>query len=520
MKKAMGSKLTLVMSIIMLITISMALVGCSDSTKESTTKESTAKDSTTKDSTTKDSTTKDSTSDDNSKSDVKIKIVMDNNSPDKYEELFNNISDDLGIEIELLIAPGNYEQFLQTQLQSSEKPDLFKVNTQDLTGFVHDGMTTDLNAYFNGEWKETIGTEDWDKLTKGPFDQRRREVNNATIQTNDQSAPLWAIPFDAGCQSFGVNRGIIEGTPALNDKINGLVDSGTIPCKPWEVGEEGQIASYTHSEFVALLKGIQEVIDEGNLTGVSENLKYAFAGVDALKLMTYSAGGSFLNSNHDTVTLTDDAVVNVAYFVKNGINEGYIDSTQDGGESWNNWVSGNYVVNGNTGTWEYGTYFENNMTISMIPIPVPDNVDRAKWVSGQTGSSMILRNGSPNEDMAAKVMCEFISRSSEEFQLANALNMPLYDDTWNKYINKNDENDGGYFPYDVSTKSVFNKVISGTNGQVQETYYTVGRNWWSTFMMNYSNIFSLDKNIVTREDVSNWLSGQQSEIQALLEQGK
>jgi ABC-type glycerol-3-phosphate transport system substrate-binding protein len=520
MKKAMGRKLTFVMSIIILMAISLYLVGCSNPAKDSSTKGSTTKDETTESDATKDDTTKDSTADDNSKRDIKIKIVMDNNSTEKYEELFKNIGDELGIEIELAVAPGNYEQFLQTQLQSSEKPDLFKVNTQDLTGFVDDGMTTDLNTYFNGTWKETLGTDDWNKLTKGPFDQRRREADNARLQTDDPSAPLWAIPFDAGCQSFGVNRGIIEGTPELTGKVDELIASGVIPCKPWEVGMEGQVETYTYTEFAGLLKGLQEVIDTGNLTGMAENLKYAFAGVDALKLMTYSSGGSFLNSNHDTVTLTDDAVVNVAYFIKNGINEGYIDSMQDGGEGWNNWVSGSYLVNGNTGTWEYGTYLENVMTISMLPIPVPDSADRSKWVSGQTGSSLILRNGSSNVDMAAKVMCEFISRSSEEFQLKNALNMPLYDDTWNDYINNNDENNGGFFPYDANTKTVFNKIISGAHGQVQETYYTLGRNWWSTFMTNYANMFSLDKNIVTQQDVIDWLDGQQSEIQTLLEQGK
>jgi ABC-type glycerol-3-phosphate transport system substrate-binding protein len=520
MKKALGKKLAFVISMVMIITICLTLGGCSNSTKDDTTKDSTTKDSTTKDNTTDGSTTVDNATNDNPKSDITIKIVMDNNSPDKYEELFKNIADDLGIKIDLAIAPGNYEQFLQTQLQSSEKPDLFKVNGQDLTSFVDDGMTTDLNTYFNGTWKETLGADDWGKLTKGPFDQCRREANNVTSQTDDQTAPLYAIPFDTGCQSFGINIGVIQGTPVLSDKVDELVSSKVIPCKPWEVGLEGQVEAYTYTEFAGLLKGFQEVIDAGNLTGAAETLKYAFQGNDAFKLMTYSAGGSFLNSSKDAVTLTDEAVANVAYFIKNGINEGYIDSMEDGSEGWNNWVSGNYLVDANTGTWEFGTYLENGMKVSMMPIPVPDNADRSKWVSGQTGSCMILRNGSSNADMAAKVMCEFISRSSEEFQLKNALNMPLYDDTWNDYINKNDENNGGFYPYDANCKTVFNEIISGAHGQVQETYYTVGRNWWTTFMTNYTSTFCLDKKIVTNEDVVGWLNEQQSEIQTLLEQGK
>ena len=79
-----------------------------------------------------------------------IKIVMDNTSTDQYTQLFQTIADELGITIDLVVAPGNYEQFLQTQLQSSEKPDLFKLNGQYLTSFVKDGLATDLNAYFTG----------------------------------------------------------------------------------------------------------------------------------------------------------------------------------------------------------------------------------------------------------------------------------------------------------------------------------------------------------------------------------
>jgi hypothetical protein len=235
--------------------------------------------------------------------------------------------------------------------------------------------------------------------------------------------------------------------------------------------------------------------------------------------MVYSAGGSFLSDDYSSVALSGKAVVDAAFFIKNGINAGYADSMQDGGEGWNNWVSGMYLVDANTGTWEYGTYLENGMDIPMMPIPVPDGADRARWTSGQTGSCMVLRDGSPNADAAARVMCEFISRESESFQLENAMNTPLYDDTWNDYINKNDGDNGGYFPYDANCKKTFNAIISGEHGQVQETYYTEGRTWWSTFMADYVNIFCLDSGIATREDVAEWLESKQSDIQALLDQG-
>ncbi len=515
MKKTWKKNVVLVVSVILLITMGLTLGGCSSSTNESPKNDSAGNDSSAAGSTVTDSSKSDSP-----KSDVKIKIVMDNNSTDKYTELFKRIGDKLGIQIELAVAPGNYEQFLQTQLQSSEKPDLFKLNGQYLTSFVKDGMTTDLNTYFNDSWKTALGADDWNKLTKGPFDQCRRESNNPIKQTDDPSAPLWAIPFDTGCQSFGINRGVIKGTPALSSKVDELVKNGVIPCMPWEVGMDGQVAAYTYSEFEGLLRGLQEVIKAGNLSGAAQNLKYAFQGNDAFKLMAYTAGGSFLNDNYDSATLTDEAVVNVAYFIKKGINEGYIDSMEDGGEGWNNWVSGMYLVDANTGTWEYGTYIENGMDVPMMPIPVPDGADRSKWVSGQTGSCMILRKDSPNTEMAAKVMCEFISRTSETYQLENAMNIPLYDDSWNDYINKNDANNGGFYPYDANCKKVFNAIISGAHGQVQETYYTVGRTWWSTFMTNYTNMFCLDPKLVTKQDVANWLKEQQPGIQALLAEGK
>lgn len=448
-----------------------------------------------------------------------VKIVMDNSMPDQYTELFKKIGDDLGINIELSVAPGNYEQFLQTQLQSSEKPDLFKLNGQALTGFVKDGMTTDLNSYFNDSWKKKLGADNWEKLTKGAFNQCRREADNVAKQTDDQNAPLWAIPFDTGCQSLGINRGIIEATPELAGRIDELVSGGAIPCKPWEVGMEGQAAAYTYSEFAVLLSGLQDVIKEGNLTGLAENLAYAFQGSDAFKLMTYSAGGAFLNEDNSTVTLTDDAVVNAAYFMKNGINEGYIDSMQDGGEGWNNWVSGKYLFSGNTGTWEYGTYLENESTISMMPVPVPDDADRNQWVGGQTGSSLILRKGSSNTELAAKVMCEFISRTSETYQLENAMNMPMYDDSWDDFISNNDPDNGGFYPYDSNCKSVYNAIISGDHGQVQETYYTLGRSWWSALMTDFTNIFCVDTAIVSKQDVADWLNKQQAGIQALLDEG-
>lgn len=497
-----------VISMILLVTIGLTLVGCGSAT------DGTPED----DGSVADNPSGETPDSGDASSDVTIKIVMDNNSPDQYEELFGSIAEDLGITIELAVAPGNYEQFLQTQLQSSEKPDLYKVNGQYLTSFVMDGLATDLNSYFNNEWKERIG-DDWDLLTKGTFDQCRRQPDDPTQKTDDQTAPLWAIPFDAGCQSFGINRGMITSVPVFRDKVDELVATGVIPCKPWEVGMDGQVAAYTHSEFEGLLRGLQEVIDAGNLSDGAENLKYAFQGNDAFKLLAYSAGGSFLNSDYDTVTLDDPAVVDAAYFIKKGINEGYIDSMQDGGEGWNNWVSGMYLVDANTGTWEYATYLENGMDVPMMPIPVPDGADRSQWISGQTGSSMVLRNGSENADMAAMVMCEFISRSSVDFQLENAMNMPLYDDIWDDFINNNDPDNGGYFPYDANCKSVFNAIISGEHGQVQETYFTVGRTWWTTFMTNYVNSFALDTSIVTREDVVGWLDAQQPEIQALLEQG-
>lgn len=506
MLKSWTKNVVVVISMILLIAMGAALVGCGGSN-----------DSATDDNAATDSPSVSPAAED-VQSDIKIKIVMDNNSPDQYEALFSRIADELGITIELAVAPGNYEEFLQTQLQSSEKPDLFKLNGQYLTGFVKDGLATDLNAYFSDAWKTQLGA-DWDLLTKGSFNQCRREADSPTKQTNDQAAPLWAIPFDTGCQSFGINRGVITGTPAFSDKVDELVSTGVIPCKPWEVGMDGQVAAYTYSEFAGLLKGLQEVINAGNLTGAAENLKYAFQGNDAFKLLTYSAGGSFLNSEHDTVTLDDPAVVNAAFFIKNGINEGYIDSMQDGGEGWNNWVSGMYLVDANTGTWEYATYLENGMDVPMMPIPVPDGADRTQWVSGQTGSCMVLRNGSENADMAAKVMGEFISRASVEYQLENAMNMPLYDDIWEGFISNNDPASGGYYPYDANCKSVFNAIISGAHGQVQETYFTVGRTWWSTFMTNYVNMFALDASLVTKEDVEGWLNTQQPEIQALLDQG-
>lgn len=448
-----------------------------------------------------------------------VKIVMDNTSPDQYAELFKTIGDELGITIEVAVAPGNYEQFLQTQLQSSEKPDLYKLNGQLLTGFVKDGMAADLNSYFNGSWKEKMGAEDFEKLIKGPFDLCRREAGDVTKQTDDQSSPLYAIPFDSGCQSFGVNRGMIMETPALSDKIDELTGSGTIPCKPWEVGMEGQVEAYTRSEFAALLAGLQEVIDGGSLTGAAENVAFAFQGPDIFKLMLYSAGGAFLSSDNKTVTITDELVADTAFFIKDGINKGYIDSMMDGGEGWNNWVSGKYLFSGNTGTWEYGTYLENNSDIAMMPIPVPDNADRAQWVSGQTGSCMILRKDSPNAELAAKVMCEFISRTSESYQLKNAMNMPLYSDSWDGYINNNDADNGGFYPYDANCKSVFNAIISGEHGQVQETYFTVGRTWWTTFMTDFANEFCADTSIVSKQDVSDWLAGKQPSIQTLLDEG-
>lgn len=448
-----------------------------------------------------------------------VKIVVDNTMPDQYAELFETIGKELGISIELAVAPGNYEQFLQTQLQSSEKPDLFKLNGQLLTGFAKDGIATDLNTFFNDKWKVEIGEQEWDKLSMGAFNQSRREANDVTKRTDDQNSPLWAIPFDTGCQSFGINRGIINSTPALTSKVDELISNAVIPCKPWEVGMEGQVPAYTYSEFAALLSGLQSVIAEGNLTGAAENLIYAFQGSDTLKLLTYSAGGSFLDSDYKVVTLTDEAVVNAAYFVKNGINEGYIDSMQDGGEGWNNWISGKYLVDANTGTWEYGTYLENGSDVTMMPIPVPDNADRDQWVSGQTGSCMILRKDSPNTELAAKVMCEFISRTSESYQLKNAMNMPLYDDSWDDFINNNDPDKGGYYPYDANTKNVFNAIISGEHGQVQETYYTVGRSWWTTFMTDFANVFGVDKSIVSEQDVADWLNKQQPGIQALLDAG-
>lgn len=505
MKDSLKKIFALVMSMILLIT--MCLTGCSGSSNT---------DKPNPDNT--DISKKNDDNADKDTKDIKIKIVMDNTSPDKYEELFKRIGDKLGITIELLVAPGNYEQFLQTQLQSSEKPDLFKLNGQYLTSFVKDGLATDLNTYFNGMWKDELGS-DWDKLTKGTFNQCRRAANDPTKRSSDPNDPLWAIPFDSGCQSFGVNRGMIEETPALKNKLEEMVSKGVIPCKPWEVGTEGQVEAYTYSEFEALLKGFQEVIDAGNLTGSAANLKYAFQGPDSLKLMAYSAGGSFLNSEYNKVTLTDEAIVNVAYFIKKGINEGYIDSMQDGNEGWNNWVSGMYVVDANCGTWEYATYKENGMDVPFMPIPVPDNADRNQWISGQTGSVMILNKNSANPDIAAKVMCEFISRDSETFQLKNAMNMPLYDDSWEKYFNNNDPDKGGYFPYDPNTKKIFKAIISGEHGQVQETYYTVGRTWWTEFMSYYVNMFCLDKNITSKEDVYNWLESQQQAIQTLLESG-
>ena len=281
---------------------------------------------------------------------------------------------------------------------------------------------------------------------------------------------------------------------------------------------DGQVEAYTYSEFAALLAGLQEVIDAGALTGPAENLKYALQGGDALKLLTYSAGGSFLNSSFDTVTLADDGVVQAAFFLKDGMNKGYIDPMSDGGEGWNNWVSGMYLFDANTGTWENGTYLENGMDVPMMPIPVPDGADRSKWVSGQTGSCMVLRSGSPNEETAARVMGAFLSRSSEAFQLENAMNVPMYDDSWDAYINQNDAGSGVY-PYDANCKNVYNRIISGKNGQVQETYYTVGRTWWNTFMTNYTNSFCLDGSIVTQEDVFNWMLVQQPQIQTLLEAG-
>lgn len=445
-----------------------------------------------------------------------IKIVMDNTSTDQYTQLFQTIADELGITIDLVVAPGNYEQFLQTQLQSSEKPDLFKLNGQYLTSFVKDGLATDLNAYFTGAWKTQL--EDWDLLTKGTFDQCRRAKDNPVQRSSDSTDPLWAIPFDSGCQSFGINRGAIQNTPTLSAKVEALVSSGAIPCKPWEVGMDGQVEAYTYSEFAALLEGLQEVIDAGGLAGPAENLKYALQGGDALKLLTYSAGGSFLNSSFDTVTLANDGVVQAAFFLKDGMNKGYIDPMSDGGEGWNNWVSGMYLFDANTGTWENGTYLENGMDVPMMPIPVPDGADRSKWVSGQTGSCMVLRSGSPNEETAARVMGAFLSRSSEAFQLENAMNVPMYDDSWDAYINENDAGSGVY-PYDANCKNVYNRIISGKNGQVQETYYTVGRTWWNTFMTNYTNSFCLDGSIVTQEDVFNWMLVQQPQIQALLEAG-
>ncbi len=515
MKKAWKKSVVFAVSMILLVTMSFTLGGCGGSANDNA-----ANGGSVNNSTVNDSSSKEGSNSESPKSDVKIKIVMDNNSPDKYAELFKSIGDKLGISIELTVAPGNYEQFLQTQLQSSEKPDLFKLNGQYLTSFVKDGLATDLNSYFSDAWKTELGADNWDKLTKGTFNQCRREANDPTKKTNDQTAPLWAIPFDSGCQCFGINRGVINNTPALSSKIDEMVKNGVIPCKPWEVGMDGQVAAYTYSEFSGLLKGLQEVINAGNLTGAAQNLKYAFQGNDAFKLMTYSAGGSFLNENSDKVTLTGDAVVNTAYFIKNGINEGYIDSMEDGGEGWNNWVSGMYLVDANTGTWEYGTYIENGMDVPMMPIPVPDGADRTKWVSGQTGSCMILRKGSSNEEMAAKVMCEFISRESEAYQLKNAMNIPLYDDSWNDYINKNDANNGGFYPYDANCKRVFNAIISGAHGRVQETYFTVGRTWWSTFMTNYTNIFCLDKKIITKQDVYDSLKAQQPELQTLLDEGK
>lgn len=507
MFKAWKRKAVSVVSIISLVCAS--LVGCGSSADENSAASSSGAGS---------SATESSQSD-GKEVGGKIKIVMDNNSTEKYEELFKRIGNELGVQIELSVAPGNYEQFLQTQLQSSEKPDLFKLNGQYLTSFAKDGLATDLNKYFNDSWKTKLGA-DWDKLTKGQFNQCRREENNITKQTNDQSAPLWAIPFDTGCQSFGINRGVIEGTPVFSSKIDELVKNKVIPCKPWEVGTSGQVEAYTYSEFAGLLKGMQEVINQGNLTGAAENIQYAFQGNDAFKLLTYSGKGSFLNAARDKVTLDDKAVIDAAFFIKNGINEGYIDSMQDGGEGWNNWISGKYLFDANTGTWEYGTYLENGMKVPMMPIPVPDGADRNQWVSGQTGSAMVLRKGTPNEALAAKVMCEFISKTSEAYQLENALNMPMYDDSWKNYIENNDENNGGFFPYDANCKSIFNAIISGAHGQVQETYFTVGRTWWSTFMTNYVTLFSVNKKIVTRDDVVNWLKGQQPEIQALLDQGK
>lgn len=507
MQKSWKKNVVIVVSMILLIAMGVTLVGCGGNNTDNSAGDNTVTDN-----------PGDSSAPDAADSDVTIKIVMDNNSPDQYEALFTRIADDLGITIELAVAPGNYEEFLQTQLQSSEKPDLFKLNGQYLTSFAKDGLATDLNPYFIDAWKTQLG-DDWDKLTKGTFTQCRRDPDDVTKKTDDQNAPLWAIPFDSGCQCFGINRGLIQAVPALSEKVDELVVNGVIPCLPWEVGMDGQVAAYTYSEFEGLLKGLQGVIDAGNLPDEAANLKYAFQGPDAFKLMAYSAGGSFLNTDYDTVTLDDPAVVDVAYFIKKGINEGYIDSMQDGGEGWNNWVSGMYLVDANTGTWEYATYLENGMDVPMMPIPVPDGADRDQWISGQTGSCMILRNGSPNADMAAAVMCAFISRDSVDFQLQNAMNMPLYDDIWSDFINNNDPDNGGYFPYDANCKSVFNAIISGAHGQVQETYYTVGRTWWTTFMTNYTSMFCLDNSIVTKEDVAAWLSAQQPDIQALLDSG-
>ena len=211
-------------------------------------------------------------------------------------------------------------------------------------------------------------------------------------------------------------------------------------------------------------------------------------------------------------------MVQAAFFLKDGMNKGYIDPMSDGGEGWNNWVSGMYLFDANTGTWENGTYLEYGMDVPMMPIPVPDGADRSKWVSGLTGSCMVLRSGSPNEETAARVMGAFLSRSSEAFQLENAMNVPMYDDSWDAYINENDAGSGVY-PYDANCKNVYNRIISGKNGQVQETYYTVGRTWWNTFMTNYTNSFCLDGSIVTQEDVFNWMLVQQPQIQALLEAG-
>ena len=448
----------------------------------------------------------------------RVKIIMDNNSTEQYQQLFNEIAEELGIVIDLVVAPDNYELFLQTQLQSSDPPDLFKLPGWQVTAFVNDELTVDLNTYFNGSWKEELGA-DWDALAKGVFNQHRREANDATKQTDDQDAPLWAIPFDAGCQSFGVNRGIIESSAELSGKLDEMVSVGLVPCKPWELGSDGQVEAYTHTEFKELLKGFQEIISAGNLAGDAENLQYAFQGNDALKLMVYSANASFLNETSDTVTLLDDAIVDVFHFIKEGINEGYINSMQDGGEGWNNWTAGMHLISGNTGTWEYATYLELEKDIAMIPVPVPDNAPRTQWTGGQTGSAMGIRKGSQNEELAAAVMCSFISRDSENFQLENAMNMPIYEDSWQKFIDGNDPVNG-FFPYDAGTKEVFNNVISGGHGRPQETYFTVGRTWWSTLGDDFVNVFCLDPSIETREDVQNWLEAQESAIQTLLESGQ